>query len=157
LAARLLALPHTQLYPGHAFSASRRSAHVRNAIDKLEYMRLFPIIYSSLVVLAAVPAPLAAQRLMQQGVQGRERVCIYPGNEVGETRQYKVGLGERCPAVHPLIDQRRPVPPTARLQSTLTLEGQRRCIYVQGQQSWTLNVELDEYCPLAAGMLAPSD
>ncbi|MGE0290647.1 MAG: hypothetical protein AB7I42_30295 [Bradyrhizobium sp.] len=87
------------------------------------------------------------------------RICVYrvaagPLTETGDTREYRVGLGDNCPA-QPRDPLASPLPATARLQSEEITGQTRRCAYEQAGTAWQRTVPISQYCPLYAGMLPP--
>jgi hypothetical protein len=95
----------------------------------------------------------SAGGLIREEVEGMNRVCTYRIGPVGsEAQTYRTGMGQRCPATYPTADPNRPVQPTARLASSEIQRGSRLCTYEQGTSQWTFAVELDQVCPVNAGM-----
>jgi len=91
--------------------------------------------------------------LVSEQVQGMNRVCTYRVGPVGtELQTHRVGIGQPCPATYPTADPNRPVQPTARLASQRIGTGNRLCVYEQGTSVWTIAIELNQTCPLNAGM-----
>jgi hypothetical protein len=113
---------------------------------------------------AAGAAPASAQ-LVSERTDATDRICVYQARSSSDAvREYRVGLGELCPA-YPRTRSRVglaggtsslasvPAPPTARLLSAVVQNGRRRCIYGQRGGSWTFDSPLDQYCPLTAGLM----
>jgi hypothetical protein len=96
----------------------------------------------------------AAAQLVDQSVDGRQRVCTYRDGASGSmTRTHRVGVGNSCPVLYPAADPNRGPPPSARLASSAESNGQRICTYSQSSGMWRLTIPLSERCPLAAGMV----
>lgn len=100
----------------------------------------------------------ASAQLIGQQADGTKRICIYRANPVGnDTRERRVGLGEACPAHHPIADENGQVPTTARLISNRVENGRRVCSYEQRGRTWSFTVPVDRQCAITAGMLVEND
>jgi hypothetical protein len=113
-----------------------------------------PVTNASGVPEDRLPARIDGRRLTGESVEGMNRVCTYPGGATGgEQRAYRIGIGQRCPAIFPSSDPNFPMPPSARLQESSILDGERQCIYTQGFHRWAVEVPLTQSCPNYAGGL----
>jgi len=103
----------------------------------------------------AITLPGAARaQLVDQQVDGTQRVCFYRAAPVGdERRELRIGIAEACPASPPIGQQNLVPPPTARLVSSRVEDGRRICTYGQLGHVWAYQLALSAECPLAVGMM----
>jgi hypothetical protein len=114
-------------------------------------MKIGSILATIVVTAASTPAQ---GQLVSQRADGLARVCEYapkPGRSDAVT--HRVGLGDPCPALAPLVDTGRP-PDSAGLTSDVVVDDRRVCIYSQGMERWTVDLPVTQHCPLSAGMVA---
>src|SRR5690349_24206872 len=116
--------------------------------------RLYGLVAIALFSIS-LAGPAAAQ-LLAERVDGLQRVCVYaPRTNLVTTsarREHRVGLGQNCPASYPTPDATAPPPPSALLRSESVADGSRACVYGQAGTTWTLTFELNQPCPLYAGL-----
>ena len=114
------------------------------------FMKILPAIGS----LVWLPQPALAQALVSETVNGIHRVCLYSSGPLSARLQdYRVGLGQNCPAQYPVGGRVTTPPPTARLERQSVDQGSRACTYLQDGARWLVSLPLDRECPLSAGMI----
>ena len=106
------------------------------ALRKAENMK-FAAVFTGMLALAALAAPVQASRLVSQSTHGMKRTCVYevdgrsrlPGRRDRLT-SVDVAIGEPCPSVYPDPRQRE-----ERIPISATLAAQRNtatatvCVY----------------------------
>ena len=113
------------------------------------------VIVLSLAILAALAPETGRAQLLDDRVEGLQRVCTYRDNfDPSRARETRTGIGNACPTAPPRSRSSLPAPPTARLLATQDDDSGRQCVYGEGARRWTIETAVGRRCPLSAGMLA---
>jgi hypothetical protein len=122
--------------------------------------------YLAFTVLFLPPCPaVAVVQLASERAEALERVCNYNTPPItsgvatgsGNSREYRVGLGQNCPSTYPSTASVLPPPPTARFMSEEIAGQIRTCVYGQTGTTWTRAINVSQPCPPWAGMTPATD